>query len=118
MRTAEDHRHPPGTALRLLPLRLLGHRRRAGTRGRRPGRAANETTVTGWDRVSKQPLFKAAVAGLRLVERGGGTSAPAPTTTASARRHRGPPPEGGTVNGVNLTPWESSTTVRSNWQGS
>lgn len=49
-----------------------------------PGRAANETTVTDWDPVSKQPLFKTAAAALRLVERGDGRSAPAPTTTASA----------------------------------
>ncbi|MEV6552157.1 nitrate reductase [Streptomyces sp. NPDC051597] len=49
-----------------------------------PGRAANETTVTDWDPVSKQPLFKTAAAALRLVERGDGVSAPAPTTTASA----------------------------------
>ncbi|MFK8906177.1 molybdopterin oxidoreductase family protein [Streptomyces sp. YS-3] len=49
-----------------------------------PGRAANETTITDWDPVSKQPLFKTAAAALRLVERGGGASAPAPTTTASA----------------------------------
>jgi anaerobic selenocysteine-containing dehydrogenase len=49
-----------------------------------PGRAANETTVTDWDPVSKQPLFKTAAAALRLVERGDGKTAPAPTTTASA----------------------------------
>lgn len=49
-----------------------------------PGRAANETTVTDWDPVSKQPLFKTAAAGLHLVARGDGTPAPAPTTTASA----------------------------------
>lgn len=56
--------------------------------GHRPGegggRAANETTVTDWDPVSKQPLFKSAAARLTLVERGDGTPAPAPTTTASA----------------------------------
>ncbi|MEU1147480.1 nitrate reductase [Streptomyces sp. NPDC005863] len=49
-----------------------------------PGRAANETTITDWDPVSKQPLFKTAAAALHLLERGDGTSAPAPTTTASA----------------------------------
>lgn len=48
-----------------------------------PGRAANEATVTDWDPVSKQPLFKTAAAALRLLERGSGPS-PAPTTTASA----------------------------------
>ncbi|AYG84852.1 Nitrate reductase [Streptomyces hundungensis] len=57
-----------------------GSRPAAGT----PGRAANETTITDWDPVSKQPLFKTAAAALRLVERGDGTSAPAPTTAASA----------------------------------
>ncbi len=46
-------------------------------------RAANETTVTDWDPVSKQPLFKTSAAGLRLVEKGGGVVAPAPTTAAS-----------------------------------
>ncbi|MEU3776646.1 molybdopterin-dependent oxidoreductase [Streptomyces sp. NPDC032472] len=50
----------------------------------RAGRAANETTVTDWDPVSKQPLFKTAAARVALVERGDGTPAPAPTTTASA----------------------------------
>ncbi|GHB58724.1 hypothetical protein GCM10010377_57170 [Streptomyces viridiviolaceus] len=49
-----------------------------------PGRAAHETTVTDWDPVSKQPLFKTAAAALTLVERGRGGPAPAPTTTASA----------------------------------
>jgi anaerobic selenocysteine-containing dehydrogenase len=48
-----------------------------------PGRAANETTITDWDPVSKQPLFKTAAAALTLIERGK-TSAPAPTNTASA----------------------------------
>ncbi|MEH0416938.1 molybdopterin oxidoreductase family protein [Streptomyces sp. B21-083] len=49
-----------------------------------PGRAANELTVTDWDPVSKQPLFKTAAAALRLLERGDGKPAPAPTTAASA----------------------------------
>ncbi|MER5783164.1 molybdopterin-dependent oxidoreductase [Streptomyces mobaraensis] len=56
-----------------------GHRPAAGA-----GRAANETTVTDWDPVSKQPLYKAAAARITLVQRGDGTPAPAPTTTASA----------------------------------
>ncbi|MEV0144788.1 MULTISPECIES: nitrate reductase [unclassified Nonomuraea] len=46
-------------------------------------RAANESTVTDWDPVSKQPLFKTAAARVSLVERGRGMPAPAPTTTAS-----------------------------------
>ncbi|TQK42620.1 molybdopterin dinucleotide binding protein [Streptomyces sp. SLBN-118] len=56
----------------------------AGPGGQTPGRAANETTVTDWDPVSKQPLFKTAAAALTLVQRGAGPPAPAPTTTASA----------------------------------
>jgi anaerobic selenocysteine-containing dehydrogenase len=33
-----------------------------------PGTAANETTITDWDPVSKQPLFKTAAARIELVE--------------------------------------------------
>src|SRR3954471_590743 len=47
-------------------------------------RAANELTLTDWDPVSKQPLFKTAAAAVRRVEKGTGTPAPAPTTTGSA----------------------------------
>ncbi|MFJ6682003.1 hypothetical protein [Streptomyces werraensis] len=36
-----------------------------------PGRAANETTVTDWDPLSKQPLFKTAAARVTLVTRRG-----------------------------------------------
>ncbi|WP_320780697.1 nitrate reductase [Streptomyces sp. CRN 30] len=53
-----------------------------------PGRAANETTATDWDPVSKQPLFKTAAAALTPVARGDGTPAPAPTVTASAPYER------------------------------
>ncbi|MDQ0584314.1 molybdopterin oxidoreductase family protein [Streptomyces rishiriensis] len=60
-----------------------------GPDGSTPGRAANETTVTDWDPVSKQPLFKTAAAALTLVERGGGRAAPAPTTTASVPSRSG-----------------------------
>ncbi|MGW6785715.1 molybdopterin oxidoreductase family protein [Streptomyces sp. NPDC054987] len=49
-----------------------------------PGRAANETTVTDWDPVSKQPLFKTATAAVTLVEKADGRPSTAPTTTASA----------------------------------
>ncbi|MEV6663815.1 molybdopterin oxidoreductase family protein [Streptomyces nigra] len=61
------------------------------------GRAANETTVTDWDPVSKQPLFKTGVARLTLVERADGAVSPAPTTTASAPADPGaaPPTTGG-----------------------
>ncbi|MFE6776736.1 molybdopterin oxidoreductase family protein [Streptomyces sp. NPDC057702] len=55
-----------------------------GPDARTPPRAANETTVTDWDPVSKQPLFKTAAATLTLLERGDGTPTSAPTTTASA----------------------------------
>ncbi|NUV99110.1 molybdopterin oxidoreductase family protein [Streptomyces sp. CAI 127] len=48
------------------------------------GRAVNETTVTDWDPVSKQPLFKTATAAVKLVERSDGRHSPAPTNTASA----------------------------------
>ncbi|ARQ70640.1 molybdopterin oxidoreductase family protein [Streptomyces marincola] len=46
-----------------------GHRPPEGE----PGRAANETTVTDWDPVSKQPLYKTAAARVVLVARGAGT---------------------------------------------
>ncbi|MEU6306834.1 molybdopterin oxidoreductase family protein [Streptomyces chartreusis] len=61
--------------------------------GAHDGRAANETTITDWDPVSKQPLFKTAVARLTPIERGDGTDCTAPTTTASAPvdpRHASP----------------------------
>jgi anaerobic selenocysteine-containing dehydrogenase len=35
--------------------------------GDRPGTAANETTITDWDPVSKQPLFKTSAARIELV---------------------------------------------------
>ena len=46
-------------------------------------RAANELTITDWDPVSKQPLFKLAAVRLRKLADGDGSPAPAPTTTAS-----------------------------------
>ena len=46
-------------------------------------RAANELTITDWDPLSKQPIFKTAAAAIRLLDRDGQPSA-APTTTASA----------------------------------
>nr|WP_228927284.1 nitrate reductase [Streptomyces sp. DH7] len=52
------------------------------------GRAANEATVTDWDPVSKQPLFKTATAAVRLLEKSTGQHAPAPTNTASAPARR------------------------------
>ncbi|MCU1593105.1 MAG: nitrate reductase [Frankiales bacterium] len=46
-------------------------------------RAANELTLTDWDPLSKQPMFKTAAASVRLLSRDGQPSA-APTNTASA----------------------------------
>jgi ferredoxin-nitrate reductase len=61
-------------------------------------RAANELTITEWDPVSKQPLFKAGAVRVTKVADAGGTPAPAPTTTASAPATDGSVPE--TVGGV------------------
>ena len=46
-------------------------------------RAANELTLTDWDLVSKQPIFKTAAARVNRVGAGDGNAAPAPTNTAS-----------------------------------
>src|SRR5215218_7723898 len=46
-------------------------------------RAANELTITDWDPVSKQPIFKVAAARVSKVADAGGEPSPAPTTTAS-----------------------------------
>jgi anaerobic selenocysteine-containing dehydrogenase len=59
------------------------------------GRAANELTITDWDPVSKQPLFKTAAAQVRRIARGDGEPAPAPTTTASAPVAGSAPPTRG-----------------------
>jgi anaerobic selenocysteine-containing dehydrogenase len=48
------------------------------------GRAANELTLTQWDPVSKQPLFKTGAARADRVEPSEGSSAPAPTTGAAS----------------------------------
>jgi anaerobic selenocysteine-containing dehydrogenase len=48
-------------------------------------RAANELTLTDWDPVSKQPIFKTAAAAATKVSGTDGTPAPAPDTTASRR---------------------------------
>jgi anaerobic selenocysteine-containing dehydrogenase len=52
----------------------------SGTPTRR--RAANELTITEWDPVSKQPMFKVAAVRVDRISAGDGP-APAPTTTAS-----------------------------------
>jgi predicted molibdopterin-dependent oxidoreductase YjgC len=46
-------------------------------------RAANELTVTDWDPVSKQPIFKMAAARISRMAAVGGNAIPAPTNTAS-----------------------------------
>jgi anaerobic selenocysteine-containing dehydrogenase len=52
------------------------------TRG--TGRAANELTLTDWDPVSKQPIFKTAAAAVERVSATDGRPSAAPTTTGSA----------------------------------
>jgi anaerobic selenocysteine-containing dehydrogenase len=61
----------------------------------RDRRAANELTVTDWDPVSKQPIFKTAAAAVRRLAPADGTPSPAPTTTASAPVTGFPPPTTG-----------------------
>lgn len=56
------------------------------------GRAANENTITDWDPVSKQPLFKTAAARVTLVERGDGAVSPEPITASAAVRPGSVPP--------------------------
>ncbi len=56
-------------------------------------RAANELTLTDWDPVSKQPLFKVGAVRVTKVADAGGTPASAPTTTASAPASDGSVPE-------------------------
>jgi hypothetical protein len=58
-------------------------------------RAANELTVTDWDPVSKQPIFKTAAAAVRRLAEAAGTPSAAPTTTASAPVAGSPPPTTG-----------------------
>ncbi|MCE4269239.1 molybdopterin oxidoreductase family protein [Rhodococcus globerulus] len=53
------------------------------TGGDEHDRAANELTITDWDPVSKQPIFKTAAAAVTRIGAGTGP-APAPTTAASA----------------------------------
>ncbi|RKN23885.1 nitrate reductase [Micromonospora musae] len=50
----------------------------------RTPRAANELTITAWDPVSKQPLFKVAAVAVTRLAGGGGVPAPAPTVGGSA----------------------------------
>jgi anaerobic selenocysteine-containing dehydrogenase len=63
----------------------------------RAGRAANELTITEWDPVSKQPLFKTAACRIEKVGDAAGRVAPAPTTTASRPIAGVPATAGGTA---------------------
>jgi anaerobic selenocysteine-containing dehydrogenase len=47
------------------------------------GRAANELTLTDWDPVSKQPIYKTAAARVTRIADSGGQPSPAPTNTGS-----------------------------------
>jgi ferredoxin-nitrate reductase len=47
-------------------------------------RAANELTITAWDPVSKQPIYKVTAVRLERIASSGDGAAPAPTTAASA----------------------------------
>jgi anaerobic selenocysteine-containing dehydrogenase len=59
------------------------------------GRAANELTVTAWDPVSKQPMYKVAAVALTKLADGGGRPAPAPFIGGSAPIGDGRPVAGG-----------------------
>lgn len=76
--------------------------------GDTPSRAANETTVTDWDPVSKQPLFKTAAAAITLVEKGSGQAVAAPTTAASAPFRPGSARP--TAGGATAHVWETTET--------
>jgi ferredoxin-nitrate reductase len=49
-----------------------------------PARAANELTISNWDPVSKQPIFKVAAVRVTRVAGAGGVPAPAPTVGGPA----------------------------------
>jgi anaerobic selenocysteine-containing dehydrogenase len=66
-------------------------------------RAANELTITEWDPVSKQPLFKVGAVKVTKVADANGKASPAPTNTASApvaEGSGGPTPAATTGNGA------------------
>jgi anaerobic selenocysteine-containing dehydrogenase len=72
-------------------------------------RAANELTITDWDPVSKQPLFKSGAARVTKLADGNGQS-PAPTNTASAPLSTpGTPTSGGASAQVTESLQEPST---------
>jgi anaerobic selenocysteine-containing dehydrogenase len=68
-------------------------------------RAANELTITEWDPVSKQPLFKIAAVRVTKVAGSDGEPSPAPTTTASAPAVSGSVPQ--TVGGEDAVATET-----------
>jgi ferredoxin-nitrate reductase len=66
-------------------------------------RAANELTITEWDPVSKQPLFKVGAVKVTKVADANGKASSAPTNTASApvaEGSGGPTPAATTGNGA------------------
>jgi anaerobic selenocysteine-containing dehydrogenase len=69
-------------------------------------RAANEVTITAWDPVSKQPLFKVAAVRVTKVAAGGGSPSPAPTVGAPAPLDPStvPPTVGGSAAEATATP--------------
>jgi predicted molibdopterin-dependent oxidoreductase YjgC len=64
---------------------------RAGPDGE-AGRAVNELTITAWDPVSMQPLFKVAAVSLTRIEGGDAGSSPAPTIGGSTPMDHGVAP--------------------------
>lgn len=60
-----------------------------------PGRAANELTLTGWDPVSKQPIYKVAAVALSKIAESDGTPSPAPTVGGPAPVDESVPPTAG-----------------------
>ena len=52
--------------------------------GKPAPRAANTITITAWDPVSKQPIFKVAAVRVTKISDAGGVYAPAPTVGGSA----------------------------------
>ncbi|MER7208995.1 molybdopterin-dependent oxidoreductase [Streptosporangium sp. NPDC000239] len=58
-------------------------------------RAANELTLTGWDPVSKQPIFKVAAVRVTRVSSGGGVPSAAPTVGVVPADPRVPATRGG-----------------------
>jgi predicted molibdopterin-dependent oxidoreductase YjgC len=64
-------------------------------RDNRTPRAANELTITAWDPVSKQPIFKVAAVRIAKFADTDGTASPAPTVGGSAPLNASLPPTTG-----------------------